>query len=399
MANDMLHAGGAGAMDTMRPTVVEQVKRYFESRDLLRRGLCLLNAGCYPEAVKTFSAALKLNPDSAGLPECLARAYIGCADYGAAAEQIAKVLERDPDDITSRVRHALLLWRSGDRNGAIASLRKSIRSAPDCAELHYQLGNLLAEAGDNEEAEMRFTLAVDLDSRHSDALVNLAMCHAARGGTARALRLLFKAQSVRPDDARIGMLLGMACQSADQDAHPRSNGLTMPAVESGNDRAAEALREIVEHDPEIVDAFTGLPKQDVGVEVFQLLAGAIAQVITRRPNVADLHFHQGAVLDRLDRVAEAIASTERAVQLDPSHVRALIQLAKLYRRAGRVCEAVEPLERVLRLGVRYADVLALLGSLYRDTGRVDRARRAYTEALAINEDYHEAREALAALVG
>ena len=42
MANDMLQAGGAGTAGTTRPTVVEQVKHYFESRDLLRRGLCLM---------------------------------------------------------------------------------------------------------------------------------------------------------------------------------------------------------------------------------------------------------------------------------------------------------------------------------------------------------------------
>jgi Flp pilus assembly protein TadD len=399
MAKEMLHAGCGGSTSTMRPTVVEQVKRYFESRDLLRRGLCLLNAGCHKEAVTTFSAALKLNPDSASLPECLARAYIGCSDYGAAAEQIAKVLERDPDDITSRVRHAMLLWKGGDRAGAIASLRKSTRSVPDCAELHYQLGNLLAEAGDDEEAEMRYTLAVDLDPRHSDALVNLAMCQAARGRGARALRLLFKAQSAKPDDARIGMLLGLACQAADQGARPHSNGLTMPGAEAGRDRASEALREIVEHDPEIVDAFTGLPKQDVGIEVYQLLEGALARVIARRPNVADLHFHHGAVLERLDRVRDAIVATERTVQLEPGHVRGLIQLASLYRKSGRTHEAIEALERVLQLGVRYADVFALLGSLYRDTGRVESARHAYVEALAINGDFREAREALAALVG
>jgi cytochrome c-type biogenesis protein CcmH/NrfG len=44
-------------------------------------------------------------------------------------------------------------------------------------------------------------------------------------------------------------------------------------------------------------------------------------------------------------------------------------------------------------------VFALLGSLYRDTGRVESARHAYVEALAINGDFREAREALAALVG
>lgn len=399
MGNDMLRAAGADAAGVTPPTVVEQVKRYFESRDLLRRGLCLMNAGCYQDAVTTFSAALRLNPDSASLPECLARAYIGCADYQSAAQQVAKLLQRDPDDITSRVRHAMLLWRSGDTDGAVTSLRESIRAVPDCAELHYQLGNLLAEAGDHEEAEMRFTLAVDLDPKHADALVNLAMCHAGRGQSGRALRLLLKAQSVRPQDARIGMLLGLACQATNQEDRPGSNGLVMPGGELGGGRAADALGKIVEEDPEFVDAFTGLPAKDVEGEVYGMLAEALGKAIARNPNVADLHFHNGTVLERLDRIEGAIAATERAVQLDPRHVRALIQLGKLYRRTGRLREAAERLEQTLRLGVRYADVFLLLGTLYRDSGQVERARNAYQEALVVNKDYREAREALAALVG
>lgn len=389
--------GCAQATHKVRPEIVEQVQRYFESRDSLRRGICLLNAGCHQEAVKAFSAAKSLNPDSAGLAEYLVRAYMGCGDYTSAAEQVTEQMDRDPDDMTSRVRHALLFWKNGDCDGAIASLRQSIASAPDCAELHFQLGNLLAHLDESEEAEMRFTLTVELDPRHADAMVSLAMCHAAREQPDRALRLLQKAQSLKPQDARIGLLLGMALQATNGHAS-RGNALcAMPSdLEQDDRRAMQALSKIIEGDPEFLEAFTALSADQL---LYGLLIETIRQAIENRPGVADLQYHLGGVLDRVGRIDEAISATEETLAINPGHIRALIRLAKLYRKTNRIAEATDQLNIAIRLGARYADVYMLLGCLYRDSGRSDDAREAYRQALGINENYSEVRVALEALSG
>ena len=55
------------------------------------------------------------------------------------------------------------------------------------------------------------------------------------------------------------------------------------------------------------------------------------------------------------------------------------------------------LEEALNLGVRYADVYYMLGNLYRRSGKLERARRAYEQALKVNDGYEAARAALATL--
>ncbi len=378
-----------------RPDVVECVKRYFESRDFLRRGICLLNAGCHAEAVTAFRAAMRGNPDSSSLPELLARAYMGCGQYAAAVNQLADLVERDSDDIASRVRHGLLLWKGGDRAEAIESLRASVATAPDCAELHFQLGNLLAETGDDEEAEMRYTAAITLDPKHAEATVNLAMCHAARQEPERALRLLRTAQALRPEDARIGLLLGMALRATAGVVGAHRAITEMPSTSmQACDRAVRTLSRIVERDPEFLDVFMEVTADD---ELFELLSSAIDAAIQRSPSVSGLHFHRGWVMQRLGKLDEATMATEHAVSIAPDDVRALIQLARLHHQADRSDLAIERLEEALRLGACYADVYVFLGRLYRESGECGRARRAYHQALELNADYDEARLALETL--
>jgi len=378
-----------------QPVVIEQVKRYFESRDSLRRGICLLNAGCHAEAVDAFRAAMRGNPDSSSLPELLARAYMGCGQYAAAVGQLSELIDRDSDDMASRVRHGLLLWKDGNRSEAIASLRSSIASAPDCAELHFQLGNLLAETGDDEEAEIRYTAAVTLDPKHADAIVNLAMCHAARCEPARALRLLRTAQALRPHDARIGLLLGMALRTTTGLAGSHRAITEMPATSNHTSpRAVGTLSRIIERDPDFLDVFKDITADD---ELFELLSVAIDAAIQQAPSSSKLHFHRGWVMRRLGRLNEATTATKHGLSIEPDNVRAIIQLARLHEQAGRSDLAVERLEEALRLGACYPDVYVFLGSLYRESGECRRARRAYRRALELNADYDEARLALETL--
>lgn len=391
-------SGAAVATAEDRVQIVDQVRQYYQARDQLRRGICLLNAGCYDRAIEAFSAAQCLNPESDGLADYLTRCYIGQGDLAAAAEQMAVQVERDSDDITARIRHAMLLWKNQDRRGALVSLRDGVRDAPDCAELHFQLGTILAAAGDDEEAEMRFTTAVTLDARHAKAMTGLAMCFAARNQPARAVPHLQRAQSLRPDDARIAFLLAMASQAAGKNNTPVNYVATMPAGDRADDHhAVNALSHVIEHDPEVVGAFTDLSPTQVEETAYGLLLEAIRVALERHPQRADLHYQRSRLLAERGAIDQALASVEQALRISECHVQALILSAKLLHRAGRPIEAVDRLERTLELGGRYADVYLMLGNLCRDIGRTDRARDAYQCALSVNKEYHAAAEALEAL--
>ena len=122
MAECVCPSGIAVETSPAKPELVARVTQYFESRDHVRRGICLLNAGCYVEAETEFTAALKLTPNTPSLPRYLAECYIGGGHYRQAAERTAELVKGDPDDLTARIRHALMLWRGGDvRSGGRCS--------------------------------------------------------------------------------------------------------------------------------------------------------------------------------------------------------------------------------------------------------------------------------------
>ena len=378
--------------------LLQVIHRHFEACREVRRGVCLLNAGQYERAAEAFQRAKQAGCKDRSLASYLAACFIGQERPDVAAEHLSDEAASAPERPELVVRQSLALWAAGRREEAIDSLRDGIRVNPECAELHFQLGTLLAAAERFDEAELRFTQTLNLDPDHTDALVNVGLCCAVRGASDEALRNLQRAQVRRPHDARIGLLLTQAAKAVAQLGHVAGVRASMPDEELEADRAGiEELSQIIESAPDFVDAFLSIPAGKVDERVFALLLDTLLTALQRQPQHAELHFQCGRVLDRLGRQDEAIDAGERAVQINPRYTRALIALGKLYQKTDRAVDATTRLEQAIAAGAEYADVYYLLGNLYRDRGEVVRARSAYRRALSINAGYAAAREALATL--
>jgi len=375
-----------------------QLNAHFQAENDVRRGVCLLNAGRYDEAAVAFSRAAVHKRNSAPLASYMAACCSGKSETSAAVEHFSKAVERDDKDVTARIRHALALWADGREEESIEALRAAVAVTPESAELHFQLGTLLANRGLYEEAELRFTQARNLDRNHTQALMGLAMCCGLRNAPDEAVEHLQRAQTRRPDDATIGLMLAQAAKAAQQLGHAVGVRATMPKEGPEVDqRGIEELLTVIQNEPDFVEAFLSVPQDQIDPRVFSVLLSALQRALEHQPEHAELHYHCGQVLARLNRPHEAIVANERAVGIDPKHVRALIALAHLYRLVDRPREAAERLEEVVAAGVEYADVFCLLGHLYRERGQYGRARSAYHRALCINDCYQDAREALATL--
>lgn len=378
--------------------LTNQLRSHFTAQRDVRRAVCLLNAGEYERAAETFARAQRAGYLDDSLPSYLAacRAALGQSD------EAADSWENAPTEIeltiTATIRRALALWQANRRESAIECLRRCIESNTESAELHFQLGTLLSRIDDSDEAELRFTQAVSIDADHSRAAVSLALCCAARHAPHEALKHLQRAQTQRPHDPRIGLLLAQAAKATRQSGRVPCVRATMPGSEPHvAHREIQELARIIEHEPDFVDALLSIPISEVDGDVYTLLLATLDLALERQPEHAELHFHCGQVLERLGRQDEAIHANERAIELDPRFIRALIQLGKLYRKTARTNDATRRIEQAIAAGAEYADVHFLLGNLYRDQGETIRARRAYHRALTINERFKPARDALGAL--
>lgn len=378
--------------------LIRLLKARFVAADAMRRGICLLNAARYDEAEGAFQRALEAGSCDRSLPAYLAAALLGRREVGAAAKRFAETVADGSRDAVTRIRHALALAASGRPTEGIEALREAIRKDPERADYHFQLGTLLASMDRHEEAELRFTQAINIDRDHIDALVSLSLCCGVRNAPGEAVAHLQRAQCRRPHDARIALLLAQAARAAHQaglSVRVRADMVELDAL--GDTEGIQELSQVIEAEPDFVDAFLSIATGEVDEQVFVMLLQTLERALERQPEHAELHFHCGRVLERLGRPQDAITANERAVSINPGFTRALIELGKLYRKTDRNADATTRLERAIEAGARYADVYYLLGNLYRDQGFVGRARSAYRQALLINHRYEAAIQALQTL--
>ena len=117
----------------------------------------------------------------------------------------------------------------------------------------------------------------------------------------------------------------------------------------------------------------------LGVLVTLLLAGhghaAVTEAV-KRNNV-------GADLLKQNRLEEAIAEFQRAVEVDPSYVAAHFNLAYAYERAQRLDEAIAQYKKALQLDPNNVFGLNNLGVLYTSKAQYDEAIKVLEQAARI----------------
>jgi len=383
--------------------------RFYLGQAHYRLAVALFEQHRFGEATNYFRTAAEINPVGGGFARYLAACYVGTGRFDLAGRELEGLLRQNPDDAGVRIRLALTQYKQGNPLEATTTLREGLRRRPDHAELHYQLGVMLAAADELAEAEQLFHKTIALEPTHAGAYERLAQCCSLNNRHERALRYLEKAHHLEPGDTRVAMQLNLLAQSLTA-AESVQAGAGRPMVEwhldqhqhaaSRLDQAAiDRLGEVILKEPDFVEAFLSLPTSKVDGEIFSALAATLEQALSKHPEYADLHYHCGAVYRRLGRSDEAIAHAERAVQINAKYIKALVLLAELYGQTDRWHDGVERLEQAVRAGADYPDLHYLIGSLYESGQRLDRARAAYRRAIEANGDYQAARKALALLPG
>jgi tetratricopeptide (TPR) repeat protein len=109
------------------------------------------------------------------------------------------------------------------------------------------------------------------------------------------------------------------------------------------------------------------------------------------------HYNMGLLLALTGRLDHAIAEYEKALQRDPRHSDARMNLAAALARQGRLARATQELERLVTDDPENAVARTNLGLVWMQQGRADRAKEQLEEALRIDPQMAPASQALSAL--
>jgi tetratricopeptide (TPR) repeat protein len=224
------------------------------------------------------------------------------------------------------------------------------RQAAKTAELTEALAH--HRAGRLDRAEALYRKFLEKSPGHADALHLLGIIALARGDPDRAIRLIGRALTARPDFAEGHSNLGNAYRAAC--------------------RFAEA-------------------------------AASYRRALALRPDFAAAHSNLAVVLGEQGDFAAAVASARRAVALDPQGGEArfnlaavLRQLAANLRGMGDLDGATEGYREALTLRPGDAPLWNDLGRCFHALGRFDDAVAAYRRAIALDPDFADPYRNLAA---
>jgi tetratricopeptide (TPR) repeat protein len=171
-------------------------------------GVVLRRLGRYDEAIAAFD---RVQPGHERYPEArtqIAGIYEKRGDYARAIAEVARARQQGearPLDLYM----ASLRSRAGDFEGALAFLIELLESAPDDAELLYNIGVIHGEARRTEEALRWMEKALVKQPDHAGALNYIGYSWAERGTNLdQAEAYITRALQSRPDDGYITDSLG-----------------------------------------------------------------------------------------------------------------------------------------------------------------------------------------------
>jgi tetratricopeptide (TPR) repeat protein len=292
------------------------------------------------EAIRYYSVALALRPQSAAAHNNLGLVLLVQGDLDAAIRHFKKALQIDPHQVFALVNLGAALHRQGDSKGAIKHYRLALQLKPRIAGAHNGLGNSLYAQGDKEAAIKHYELALQIQPNFADAHVNWGSAlHDWKKDLPGAIAHYHQALSSRPNHAVAHFNLGNALYAS-------------------KDR-------------------TGAIKH-------------FTEALRTKPNYAEAHVNLGLALENQNDLEGAIEHYAQALQINPNLALAHANLGNALYHRKNFRRAIEHFQQALRIKPRDAWIHYSLANSLRDSGNLDGALQHYRQALQIDPNYAEA---------
>ncbi len=211
------------------------------------------------------------------------------------------------------INRGLSLTNLGLVEEGIRNYRESIRSNPDDANAHYNLGNALAQKGQLAEAIRSYRQAIRIDPDHTAGHYNLGIA-------------LFRSGKVDEAIAEY----------------------------------REALRTDMVFGAAYVNLGVALAKKGLSDEALQ----AYDDAVRVQPQFAEAWHKLGTALFSSGRIDEALPALRTAAELQPDHAEAQANLGTALARMGQLDDAISAYGKAVQLRPDYADAYYNLGSAF-----------------------------------
>jgi tetratricopeptide (TPR) repeat protein len=132
--------------------------------------------------------------------------------------------------------------------------------------------------------------------------------------------------------------------------------------------------------------FLGQARQASDAGRHREAAELLIRAIGANPGVAELHYRLGTEMRRMDEPARAVTCFRQAIEIDPAHVDARVDLASALLALGNAPAAEQAVREALARDPRNVAALVNLGAAQQGNGEFAAAADSYRAALAVDAD-------------
>ncbi|MEM9364944.1 MAG: tetratricopeptide repeat protein [Planctomycetota bacterium] len=245
-----------------------------------------------------------------------------------------------------------LTWQQGKVYEGLEVLwRDTLAKNPNTFLAHNNLGRLLIDRGDYEEAEKHLRESVRIKPDFGDSLVNLAKSREAQGDLTEAGVLYQKATEVAPGYPQAwngrGVVAAMSgdlepamkhLQRALEIKPDYANALVnLGLVHAQSGRTPDAIRALesaLQLDPHLLEAKTNLARMLMANEDTGRAEQLLKEVLSANPNDISTLLNLGVITGSDQRYETAIEYFRRIVEIDRSNAQAHYNLGAMYDAIG-----------------------------------------------------------------
>ena len=310
--------------------------------------------------------------------------YLACiapiALFSAGTANLAGVFTRARPFILSAAACAAavlwaLTWRQSAMYGDIEALwRTTLAKNPNCWMAHNNLGIVLFQKGEIDEAVSHYRTTLNLQPDFWDADYNLGTALLKKGEIDEAIAYCTRAVTIAPNDPDAQVALGNSLAQKERVDDAIAHYKKALAIRPDYFIAHYALGHIF------------LEKGEIDAAVFHSRAAVSIQ-----PQNADAHTNLAVAFDEKGQTPEAISQYEQALEISPQSVAAANNLAWLL--ATNPTASIRHRDRALELATRAnqlsgggnATVLRTLAAAYANAGQFSRAVEVGQLALSLTD--------------
>lgn len=308
---------------------------------------------------------------SLALEEGLAATSLAFEDYRAVIRHCSRIVQISPDHFAAWFNLGYARQKVGELQESVFAYHQASRLRPDDARPLVNLGMVKQATEEWEGAREAYLCALSIDPDHPVALWNLGLICEQNGPKEEAEALFTRLVAIQPDQEEAWFRIGMICLAREdwegslaafETCLRRRQPWKEASLNRGYalrelDRPAEARQcyeQVLTSEPRCVEALSGLAAVAVDQGDWETAVAARKKLVELKSAVPELTYNIGVMLDRQNRLDEAVRLYCEALKERPRFPEVLLNLGHALERLGRQAEAVECWRRALDLNPAYA---------------------------------------------